>query len=523
MATVFPPADESRSILREDDKETSRKGLATGRVGLIGAVVIGISCIAPTYTLTSGLGPAVSAVGKYVPAVLILGFLPMLLVAFAYRELNNAVPDSGTSFTWATKAFGPWAGWMGGWGLITATILVLSNLAAVAVDFFYLLLGQLFDDPEISGLSRNLWINIPTTILFIAVAAYISYRGLESTQKLQFVLVLIQIAAILFFDIEAIRQAYLNGGFDFTPIEAEWFNPLEIGSFSLIAAGISLSIFMFWGWDVTLTMNEETKDPEKTPGRAATVTVIVIIALYIFTALAVISWAGIGKEGLGAGNPDNQESIFAALSAPVLGKASILIYIAVLSSSFASLQSTMVGPARTLLAMGYYKALPPVFSKTSRRFRTPSTATWVSAASAALFYIVARLISENALWDTISTMGLMVCFYYGITAVACIWYFRRVLFNSAHNIIFKLVLPLLGGGFLLMMFFITAFDSMDPAYGSGSEIGGVGLVFILSILILGLGVLLMLFTRFAHPSFFKGESLTRITADEDNLNPLSYN
>ncbi len=48
----------------------------------------------------------------------------MLLVAFAYRELNNAVPDSGTSFTWATKAFGPWVGWMGGWGLITATILV---------------------------------------------------------------------------------------------------------------------------------------------------------------------------------------------------------------------------------------------------------------------------------------------------------------------------------------------------------------------------------------------------------------
>lgn len=516
MTTTTPSTPTTHSV----NETASDKGLATGRVGLLGAVVIGVSCIAPTYTLTSGIGPTISAVGQYVPAVLLLGFIPMLLVAFAYRELNNAVPDSGTSFTWATKAFGPWAGWMGGWGLITATILVLSNLAAVAVDFFYLLLGQLFNNPAISDLTRNLWVNIPTTFVFIAIAGYISYRGLDSTQKLQYVLVAIQIAAIVLFDVVAIHNAYNNGGFDFTPISLEWFNPVGIGSFSLIAAGISLSIFMFWGWDVTLTMNEETKNPEKTPGRAATITVLIIIALYILTALAVITWAGTGDTGLGAGNPENQESIFAALSEPVLGKASILIYIAVLSSSFASLQSTMVGPARTLLAMGYYRALPPVFAKISPRFRTPSTATIVSAAAAAVFYAVTRLISENALWDTIATMGLMVCFYYGITAVACIWYFRTELFSSMHNIVFKFLFPTVGGGFLLMMFFITAFDSMDPSYGSGSEIGGIGMVFILSVAVLGLGVFIMLFTRFAHPGFFKGEILTRISSRDDDQQPL---
>lgn len=105
---------------------------------------------------------------------------------------------------------------------------------------------------------------------------------------------------------------------------------------------------MFWGWDVTLTMNEETKNPEKTPGRAATITVVTIILLYLLTAVAVVTWAGTGDQGFGAGNPENQSSIFAALSFPVLGNYAVLIYIAVLSSSFASLQSTMVGPARTL-------------------------------------------------------------------------------------------------------------------------------------------------------------------------------
>src|SRR3546814_7762951 len=71
-----------------------------------------------------------------------IGCIPMLLVAFGYRELNKHMPDSGTSFTWAARAFGPWIGWMAGWGLIAATILVLSNLAGIAVEFLFLLRSE---------------------------------------------------------------------------------------------------------------------------------------------------------------------------------------------------------------------------------------------------------------------------------------------------------------------------------------------------------------------------------------------
>src|SRR5699024_3589252 len=191
------------------------------------------------------------------------------------------------------------------------------------------------------------------------------------------------------------------------------------------------------------------------------------------------SWAGTGETGLAVGNPANQDSIFAVLSYPVLGPAALVIYIAVLASSFASLQSTMVGPARTLLAMGYYKALPPMMGKISPRFRTPSTATTVSAVAAGGFYAITRILSENALWDTRAALGLMLRSCCGIPAMACIWYVRHELFASVHYIIFKFVFPLLGGGFLLIMFFITAFDSLDPAYGSGSSVFGIGTVFLL--------------------------------------------
>ncbi|OFK91790.1 amino acid transporter [Corynebacterium sp. HMSC068H04] len=497
----------------------SEKGLAVGKVGLLGAVVIGISCLAPTYTLTSGIGPAISAVGVFVPAVLILGFIPMLLVAFAYRELNNRAPDSGTTFTWATKAFGPWVGWMGGWGLIAATILVLSNLAAVAVDFFYLLIAQLAGRPELAELTRNLWVNIPTTLVFLVAAAWVAYRGMDTTQKMQYILVAIQIIAIVSFDVAALWRAYNGDGFDFTSIQFSWFNPFEIKDFSVVAAGISLSIFMFWGWDVTLTMNEETKNPEKTPGRAATVVIVITIILYVLTAVAVMAWAGIGESGLGAGNPDNQESIFAVLSYPVMGPFAILIYISVLASSFASLQSTLVSPARTILAMSYYKALPPQLARISPRFQTPTVATIVATVVSGAFYAITRVLSENALWDTIAALGLMICFYYGITAVACLWYFRKELFTSVRNFLFKFLCPLLGGGFLLLMFFITAYDSMDPSFGSGSSLGGVGIVFILGASILVLGLILMFITRLRNPDFFTGSVISRSESSSDTTTP----
>ncbi|WP_374700292.1 APC family permease [Arthrobacter sp. JCM 19049] len=382
-------------------------------------------------------------------------------------------------------------------------MIVLSNLAAVAVDFFYLLIAQLTGQEWIAELTRNLWINIPTTLVFVAVATWISYRGLNATKRSSTCWWLPGGGAAVVRD----HVLHQPEPFDRTPITLEMFNPAAVESFTAFAAGVSLSIFIFWGWDVTLTMNEETTDPEKVPGRAATLTVLIIIALYMAVSLGVIYYAGIGTEGLGAGNPENQESIFAVLSGPVMGPLAILMSLAILSSSAASLQSTLVSPARTILSMGYYKALPEKYARISPRFMSPSVATVTAAVAAAGFYVVTRILSENALWDTITALGMMICFYYGLTALACVWYFRTELFDSVRNILFKFLAPLIGGVVLLVMFVRTCIDSMDPAYGSGSSIGGVGMVFILGVGVLALGVVIMLVMRVKHPAFFRGETI----------------
>ena len=99
------------------------------------------------------------------------------------------------------------------------------------------------------------------------------------------------------------------------------------------------------------------------------------------------------------------------------------------------------------------------------------------------------------LFDTILSLGLMICFYYGLTAIGCVWYFRQELFTSFYNFIFKFLFPLLGGLMLAAVFVVTVVDSADPANGSGAEIGGVGLVFVLGLGLILLGVVFMFIWR----------------------------
>ena len=490
----------------------SAKGLSAGSVGLLGATVIGISCIAPAYTLTASLGPTVAAVGTQMPGIFMVGFIPMLLVALGYRELNNSMPDAGTSFTWATRAFGPWLGWMGGWGLIVATVVVLSNLAGVAVDFFYLMLAQLFGNPGLADLAANVWINIFTCLVFMVLACYVSYRGMETTKMVQYVLVAFQLLVLIWFSVAALVHFADGTAFDALGFSASWFNPFLTPSFSAFAAGVSLSIFIYWGWDVTLTMNEETKNPETTPGRAATLTVGIIFVLYILVSVSALMYSGVGTGELGLGNEDIQGNVFAALAGPVMGPFAILMSLAVLSSSAASLQSTFVGPARTMLSMGHYKAFPNRFAAISPRFKSPGFATVIAGVVAWGFYAVMRVLSTDVLTDTILTLGIMICFYYGVTAFACVWFFRREVFSSTRAFLLKLLAPLLGGIILAVIFATTLIDSTNPEYGSGSEIGGVGLVFILAMVLFLTGIVLMIIMRRVDPAFFQGKTLVKGTS-----------
>jgi amino acid transporter len=223
-------------------------------------------------------------------------------------------------------------------------------------------------------------------------------------------------------------------------------------------------------------------------------------------------YAGVGTEGLGLGNETISDNVFGALAEPILGNPlDLFLFLAVLASSAASLITTFLPSSRTMLAMGTYRAFPSRFATVHPRYLTPSYATIAAGVGAGLFYAVLTFASENVLTDTIYSLGIMICFYYGLTAFACIWFFRNELFIDASSVVFKLLFPLLGGLGLLAVFVVTLRDSASPDYGSGASIGGVGLVLILGLGLIVLGVAFMLAQRARDPAYFRGETLHKDT------------
>src|SRR5438309_4584570 len=101
------------------------KGLKKNAIGYLSNVVIGVASTAPAYSLAVTLGfiVAVKGVGVHAPAVLLVSFVPMLLIAVGYKYLNRADPDAGTTFAWTSRALGPGMGWWNGWTIVLADVI----------------------------------------------------------------------------------------------------------------------------------------------------------------------------------------------------------------------------------------------------------------------------------------------------------------------------------------------------------------------------------------------------------------
>ena len=117
------------------------KGLKKNAIGFVSSVVIGVASTAPGYSLAATLGFIAAAVALQSPAILLISFVPMFLVAAGYYYMNKADPDCGTSFSWVTKAMGPQLGWIAGWTIVVADVIVMANLAQIAGLYTFLLFG----------------------------------------------------------------------------------------------------------------------------------------------------------------------------------------------------------------------------------------------------------------------------------------------------------------------------------------------------------------------------------------------
>jgi amino acid transporter len=501
------------------------KGLKKNAVGMLGSVVIGMASTAPAYSLAAALGFIVlggeTLVGFKAPGIILLAFIPMLFISFAYKELNRVEPDSGTTFTWAARAFGTRTGWLGGWAIMAADIIVMANLAQVAGSYSFTFVGEIFANPDIAAISGDVLWSTVAGLIWIFLMTWICYRGIEVSARLQYWLLGIEVVILIAFSVFALVRVYTGNGIDGTTLpQLDWFNPFTLPFGTAVAPAILTALFIYWGWDTAVAINEETKDASKTPGRAAVTSTILLLVTYLLVTVGAVAFAGVGDGPTGLGNPDNAGDIFAAIGPSLFGDSvfghimMMLLAASILTSAAASTQTTILPTARTALSMAAFKAIPKSFAKVHPKFLTPSWATWGMGIISAVFYLLFTLVSPNLLLALIGSIGLLIAFYYGLTGFASAWFFRKTLFKSSRNFFMRGLLPLLGGLMLLAVFVYGLGTFLDPAWlvddaGNNVTIFGAGAVGVVGIASIVLGIVLMIVWNFINPKFFTGHTLER--------------
>lgn len=509
------------------------KGLRGGALGLFSGVVVGLVSMAPAYSLAATLGLIVASgggqlAGVKAPAVVLISFIPMYLIAVGYRELNEAEPDCGTTFTWASRAFGPIAGWLGGWGIVAAEVIVMANLVEIAGAYSFRFVGGLGWHSFAELTHSRIWSTV-AGVLWILIMTFVCYRGIEVSARVLYALLSIQILVLIVFSVVALVKTYAHGAqaFSLHP-SLSWFWPGGLDFGTNTAPAVLLAVFMYWGWDTAVACNEESKDPSRTPGRAAVISTFLLLATYALVTVSAVAFAGVGTQGIGLGNPHNSKDVFASIGPEllgngVLGKVAVLLLTAsILTSAAASAQTTILKTARTTLSMGAYKALPDSFAKTHHRYLTPTTSTVAVGVASILFYVLFALISDNLLAALIGSVGLMIAFYYGLTGFACAWYYRNTLTASVRDFVMRGAVPLLGGVGLLIVLVYGLLQYAKPEWltdddGNNITILGFGAVAAVGIGALVLGMILMSVWWAIAPDFFRGQTLTggRTGADSD--------
>jgi amino acid transporter len=505
------------TIVREYESSSS-KGLKGGSLGLVAVIVIGVASTAPGYSLAASVGLVTGEVGVKAPFIMLFAFVPMACIAAAFFYLNKADPDCGTNFTWGVRAFGPKAGWIAGWGCIVADLVIMPNLAGVSGQYFLLL----FDE----GAADNIWLATIIGILFIIAMTWICWKGIELSARSQVLLLTTELVVLAIFAVIAFAKGF--GGttrtvevasdfFEETPgyctpsgevlqctyssvkPSLSWMSPSGVSS-SAIIAGLVLAVFIYWGWDTCVSVNEEAKDSATTPGRAAVLSTLILLVIYLVCAYGSVALLG---PQFVTDNAD--EAIFA------LGKVALptimvkLLVIAILTSAAASCQTTILPATRTMLSMGAHGAAPRILARIDPRRLTPDFSTWLFGIGSIVWYLLLVVVSHNtdiqAYDASIAAVGMAIAVYYGLTGISCIVYFRRYLLKSAKNFFLIGVLPGIGGVILLYVFCKTVYDARNAAYDYGT-LFGVGTVLVIGTILLVVGVPLMLWCAAKYPKFF---------------------
>ena len=422
------------------DQGGSQRGLRANAIGLGGDVIVAVANVAPSSAVAFTLALLLTLTGLASPLVVVIVGALMLCVTLGYSAMNRWRPSAGAPYVWVGEATTPGLGI--GTGLLSALGATLFNIGNITLAGAYLLFVV---SPSTTFPKAVTWL-IAAAIM--GVLLWISIRGLRPSVVVQTALLVIEYVSVITFVILAlIHEAGGSGGATLPSVSDFSFASNIGGIRGLANAGVTCAV-LYAGWEAVAVVGEESTKPRQNPGRAMIGSVAFLLVW--FTGLIMVFQGIASQKTLLAHGGDVLAYAGSLLAPGIWGR---ILPLAVLIAVIGTTQLQMTEASRILYAFARDRLLPGFLGKISERHQTP----WVALTILGLIppiFLIPYLASSSfftVITHIISSGGELYLFMYFVVAVSSVWFYRSQLTKSGRSMVLGGILPLIGGGLMLVL------------------------------------------------------------------------
>lgn len=435
--------------------------LASGTLGLAESIIMGIAGTAPAFSIEVTASTLILATGILSPGCIFYTGLIMFGIAFAYINLNKMNPHAGAAFSWVGDIFGQTLGFFAGWCLVVASCLFMVSGTIPAANAFLLVFApEKMNDVHL--------ITVIASIL-LSVISLIVMKGVKLTSIVQIFMTGLE---MLILAVIAVASFIIFPHISAHAFSLKWFSLMAFSP-KEFADGALIAMFFYWGWDVVMNLNEETKDPAITAGRG--VFWAMTFLLFFFVIFMVIILMGLSDVEIQHYNTN----VIYAVADKLYGRTfALLAIIAVLLSTVGTLETSILQFSRTLFAKGRAGALHPRYAKVHEKWKTPYVAVlFIWAIGMGLLLLSSYIPTVNEILKAfIHAIGFQIAFYLGLASYACAWYYRKMMTSSnLLNALTHVFWPAFSGTFLffIVIYSVPTFDWLTLSLGLGGIVFGI--------------------------------------------------
>jgi len=414
--------------------------LRSGALNLMETVGQSLATIGPTLTPALNVTVVAGLAGLGCWLSYFIGTLGVVIVAGSVAILAARHPEAGSYFVYIGRNFGPLAGALAGWAMISAYL-----FTAIAVSLsFAIFLGDLV---AVFGIKLNTFTTALLMMVFVAAVTYAAYRDVKLSSRVGLILEIISISIMVVIIALVVRVK----GTVIDPAQ------LDIGRFKYgaVFSALPFVIFSFVGFESSATLAKESANPRR--NIPLSVIGCAAFAGVFFTLMAYLMVFGIGDDTAKLGASSAPFGDVAATAG--LGWTTMVVYFAAIISVFACCLACVNAASRLLFSMGKYQFLHRSMGLVHDTHRTPHRAILLCGlivAAMALALLPAGFLDAFGYAGTLASFGFVVA-YFGLCIVVPVDLKKTREMKSRH-----VVMAVAGAA--LMLFVVIGSVYPVPAY-----------------------------------------------------------